>query len=67
MLGFKIDISLNSETGLIQGGNAFNCGTWMDKMGEESIINSHCLKYFLTILMIIVGKGKDKRKTLHPT
>ena len=33
--GFQIDVKVDWETGLIFGGNQYNCGTWMDKMGES--------------------------------
>lgn len=33
--GFQIDIKADWSTGLIFGGSQFNCGTWMDKMGES--------------------------------
>ncbi|KAI9458217.1 glycoside hydrolase family 13 protein [Lactarius psammicola] len=33
--GFSIDIHVDWKTGLILGGSAWNCGTWMDKMGES--------------------------------
>lgn len=33
--GFHIDVKVDWSTGLIFGGNQFNCGTWMDKMGES--------------------------------
>lgn len=33
--GFQIDVNVDWKTGLIFGGNQFNCGTWMDKMGES--------------------------------
>ncbi|KAF2090819.1 glycoside hydrolase family 133 protein [Saccharata proteae CBS 121410] len=33
--GFQIDIQPDWKTGIIFGGNQFNCGTWMDKMGES--------------------------------
>lgn len=33
--GFQIDVNVDWDTGLIFGGNQFNCGTWMDKMGES--------------------------------
>jgi glycogen debranching enzyme len=33
--GFQIDVHVDWDTGLIFGGSQFNCGTWMDKMGES--------------------------------
>lgn len=34
--GFQIDVNVDWETGIIFGGNQYNCGTWMDKMGESA-------------------------------
>jgi glycogen debranching enzyme len=33
--GFQIDVHVDWQTGIIFGGSQFNCGTWMDKMGES--------------------------------
>ena len=38
--GFNVSVHVDWETGLIFGGSQFNCGTWMDKMGESELAGS---------------------------
>jgi glycogen debranching enzyme len=33
--GFNISVSIDEASGFLKGGSRWNCGTWMDKMGDS--------------------------------
>ncbi|CCE64830.1 hypothetical protein TPHA_0I03290 [Tetrapisispora phaffii CBS 4417] len=75
--GFNIEIAVDWSTGLIHGGNQFNCGTWMDKNGESEKAKSKgvpgtprdgaaveingLLKSTLRFVLKLISEGKFKK------
>lgn len=58
--GFNVIVGVDEEIGFVYGGNCFNCGIWMDKMGESDRVRNIGILVILRdgFVVEIVGLSK---------